>query len=92
VSPVSDTLIQQLSAAGLDGIEAAHPDHPPDLEAHYVSLAERLGLCWTGSSDCHGSIYDPVRLGMRTTPVEQLEELKARKLRPPAVSGQASSD
>ena len=81
VSPVSDSLIAELSAAGLDGIEAAHPDHPPELEAQYIALAERLGLCWTGSSDCHGAIYEPIRLGMRTTPREQLDALKARKLR-----------
>ncbi len=81
VSPVSDMLIAEFAAAGLDGIEAAHPDHPPDLEANYVALAERLGLFWTGSSDCHGAIYEPIRLGMRTTPREQLDALKARKLR-----------
>jgi predicted metal-dependent phosphoesterase TrpH len=92
VSPVSDRLIEEFAAAGLDGIEAAHPDHSPDLEAHYVGLAERLGLCWTGSSDCHGSIYNPIRLGMRTTPREQFDALKARKLRPPAVWEQASTD
>lgn len=84
VSPVSDALIEAFAAAGLDGIEAAHPDHPPELEAHYIALAERLGLIWTGSSDCHGAIYEPIRLGMRTTPREQLDGLKARKLRPPA--------
>jgi len=27
---------------------------------------------------CHGERYDPVRLGMRTTPVEQYERLKTR--------------
>jgi predicted metal-dependent phosphoesterase TrpH len=90
VSPVSDGLIEEFAGAGLDGIEAAHPDHPPELEAHYIALGERLGLCWTGSSDCHGSIYDPIRLGMRTTPREQLDALKARKLQPPAGWGQAS--
>jgi predicted metal-dependent phosphoesterase TrpH len=81
VSPVSDELIGEFAAAGLDGIEAAHPDHPPELEANYVALAERLGLFWTGSSDCHGAIYEPLRLGMRTTPREQLDALRARKLR-----------
>ena len=78
VSPVSDAFIEQLAAAGLDGIEAAHPDHTPELEAHYVALANLLGLCWTGSSDCHGSIYDPIRLGMRTTDPAQLERLNGR--------------
>jgi hypothetical protein len=48
------------------------------VEARYVARAERLGLFWTGSSDCHGARYDPVRLGMRTTPVDQFERLQAR--------------
>jgi 3',5'-nucleoside bisphosphate phosphatase len=77
-SPVPDELIQELAANGLDGIEARHPEHGPELEARYVALAERLGLVWTGSSDCHGALYDPVRLGMRTTPPEQFERLRLR--------------
>lgn len=77
-NPVPVALIEELAAAGLDGIEAAHPEHTPDVEAKYVALADDLGLLWTGSSDCHGDRYDPVRLGMRTTPPEQFERLKDR--------------
>jgi predicted metal-dependent phosphoesterase TrpH len=76
--PVPDGLIEGLIEAGLDGVEAHHPEHTPELEAHYVAIAERAGIFWTGSSDCHGTLYDPVRMGMRTTPPEQFEQLKAR--------------
>jgi predicted metal-dependent phosphoesterase TrpH len=76
--PVPPTLIDELAAAGLDGIEAAHPEHTEDVQARYVAMARDLGLFWTGSSDCHGTRYDPVRLGMRTTPPEQFERLRAR--------------
>jgi 3',5'-nucleoside bisphosphate phosphatase len=76
--PVPSTLIEELAEAGLDGIEASHPEHTPEVEARYIGEAEALGLFWTGSSDCHGTRYDPVRLGMRTTPPEQFEALKAR--------------
>ena len=76
--PVPGTLIEEMADAGLDGIEAAHPEHTPEVEARYVAIADRLGLLWTGSSDCHGDLYDPVRLGMRTTPPEQFERLRAR--------------
>jgi predicted metal-dependent phosphoesterase TrpH len=76
--PVPEDLIDELIGAGLDGIEASHPEHPPEVEARYVALAQRRGLIWTGSSDCHGTRYDPVRLGMRTTSVEQFERLEAR--------------
>jgi predicted metal-dependent phosphoesterase TrpH len=76
--PVPAGLIDELIDAGLDGIEAAHPEHTPEVEAKYVAQAEAAGLFWTGSSDCHGERYDPVRLGMRTTLPEQFERLKAR--------------
>jgi 3',5'-nucleoside bisphosphate phosphatase len=78
--PVPVALIDELAEAGLDGIEASHPEHTPEVEAEYVQMARRLGLIWTGSSDCHGDRYDPVRLGMRTTAPEQLERLRARAM------------
>jgi 3',5'-nucleoside bisphosphate phosphatase len=74
-SPVPDELIDELTDAGLDGIEASHPEHTPEVEARYMAMAEARGLFWTGSSDCHGLRYDPVRLGMRTTPPEQFDRL-----------------
>jgi predicted metal-dependent phosphoesterase TrpH len=76
--PVPMTLIEEMAAAGLDGIEAAHPEHTPEVEAKYVELANSHGLIWTGASDCHGTRYEPVRLGMRSTTPEQYERLKAR--------------
>jgi predicted metal-dependent phosphoesterase TrpH len=78
VSPVPDAVLDELTEAGLDGIEAAHPEHTPEVEARYVAMANERGLIWTGSSDCHGTRYDPVRLGSRTTPPEQFERLRAR--------------
>jgi predicted metal-dependent phosphoesterase TrpH len=78
VSPVPDEVIERMAERGLDGLEASHPEHSPEMEVRYTGLAERLGLIWTGSSDCHGTLYDPVRLGMRTTPPEQFERLQLR--------------
>src|SRR5262245_55759560 len=63
--PVPSALIDKLIAAGLDGLEASHPEHTPEVEARYVAQAEAAGVLWTGSSDCHGTLYDPVRMGMR---------------------------
>ena len=78
VSPVPVSAIEELVEAGLDGIEASHPEHTPEMELGYVEMAERWGLFWTGASDCHGTRYDPVRLGSRTTQPEQFERLRAR--------------
>jgi predicted metal-dependent phosphoesterase TrpH len=76
--PVPVDLIERLAEAGLDGIEASHPEHTPEVEARYVEMADGLGLFWTGSSDCHGTRYDPVRLGMRTTRQDQFARLESR--------------
>jgi predicted metal-dependent phosphoesterase TrpH len=76
--PVPPELIQDLIASGLDGIEAHHPEHTPELEARFESLAAGAGIFWTGSSDCHGTLYDPIRMGKRTTPPLQFERLKQR--------------
>ena len=76
---VTDELIGAMVEAGLDGIEAAHPDHRPEQERRYRDMAKSLGLVATGSSDCHGTLYDPVRLGSVTTDPEEFARLKARK-------------
>ena len=76
--PVPPILIEELAAAGLDGIEALNPEHEAQVEARYVEMAERFGLFYTGSSDCHGTRYDPIRMGSRTTPPEQFDRLKER--------------
>jgi acyl-CoA reductase-like NAD-dependent aldehyde dehydrogenase/predicted metal-dependent phosphoesterase TrpH len=76
---VPDAVIEEMATAGLDGIEAAHPDHPPEAEGRYRDMARRLGLVVTGSSDCHGTRYDPVRLGSVTTDPDQFARLKAKK-------------
>jgi predicted metal-dependent phosphoesterase TrpH len=49
-----DALIPVLASRGLSAIEARHTDHPADVEAHYKSLAGRLGLAVSGGSDYHG--------------------------------------
>jgi predicted metal-dependent phosphoesterase TrpH len=75
---VRDELIEELAANGLDGIEAAHTDHTPEMESRYREMARRLDLVATGSSDCHGTLYDPVRLGMVTTDPGQYARLRER--------------
>jgi 3',5'-nucleoside bisphosphate phosphatase len=62
-SSVPDELIERMAAAGMRGLEVDHPDHTPEACERYRALADRLGLIATGGSDCHGSRYDPVRLG-----------------------------
>jgi predicted metal-dependent phosphoesterase TrpH len=49
-----ESLIRALATAGLRGLEAFHPSHPPLLCQHYQELAGSLGLLVTGGSDYHG--------------------------------------
>lgn len=49
---------------GLDGLEAWHSDHPPDMAAGFAALAKRLGLCVTAGSDYHGTVKPKVQLGV----------------------------
>ncbi len=76
--PVPDALIERMAEEGLDGIEADHPDHPEETRERYRQMAGRFGIPFTGSSDCHGTRYDPVRLGTVTTHPEEFAKLKAR--------------
>ena len=74
---VPDALIAEMARGGMVGLEVDHPDHDEDQRARYRAMAERLGLIITGSSDCHGTRYDPVRLGCATTAPEMFEALKS---------------
>jgi len=74
---VPDALIDEMAQGGMVGLEVDHPDHDEDKRARYRAMAERLGLIITGSSDCHGNRYDPVRLGCATTFPEMFEALKS---------------
>jgi predicted metal-dependent phosphoesterase TrpH len=75
-APVPEDLIEAMSEAGMAGLEADHSDHTPDQREHYRDLAKRLELIVTGGSDCHGTRYDPVRLGSVTTDPDQFRALR----------------
>ena len=77
---VPDTLIEEMAAAGMGGLEVEHPDQDPAQRAHYRELAARLDLVPTGGSDCHGARYD-YRLGCESTPGELVDELRLRAAR-----------
>ena len=76
-SSVPHDLIEAMAAAGMGGLEADAGDHTPEQREHYREMARRLGLVVTGGSDCHGTRYDPVRLGSVTTEPDQFEALRA---------------
>jgi predicted metal-dependent phosphoesterase TrpH len=74
--PVIDqSVIVELAAEGLAGVEVDHPDHADDDRAALRDLAGALGLLVTGSSDYHGT-NKTVSLGQETTDSEALERIE----------------
>ncbi|MFJ6724636.1 MULTISPECIES: PHP domain-containing protein [unclassified Streptomyces] len=74
---VPESVIAELAAAGLDGIEVDHMDHEPTTRTRLRGLAADLGLLVTGSSDYHGSRKTCV-LGEYTTDPEVYGEITRR--------------
>jgi predicted metal-dependent phosphoesterase TrpH len=75
---VPDDLIAAMAGRGMVGLEVDHTDHTPEQRSTYRAMAERLGLVATGGSDCHGTRYDPIRLGSSLCDPEQFAALRAR--------------
>jgi predicted metal-dependent phosphoesterase TrpH len=73
---VPDDVLEEMIGAGLDGIECDHPDHDPEAVERYTRIARDRGLVVTGSSDDHGTRYEPVRLGTVTTDPAEFARLK----------------
>ncbi len=74
-----DALARALAAEGLDAIEVFHPDHGPDEERRFGSLARELGLVQTAGSDFHGTDQGRKKPGAVTGDARMLDALLARK-------------
>ncbi|WP_328750334.1 PHP domain-containing protein [Streptomyces sp. NBC_00285] len=74
---VPESVIAEMAAAGLDGIEVDHMDHDEETRVRLRGLAAELGLLTTGSSDYHGS-RKTVALGEYTTDPEVYGEITRR--------------
>jgi predicted metal-dependent phosphoesterase TrpH len=74
-------LMPELTASGMNAIEAYHSDHGPGETAAYLDLAKQYGLLVTGGSDFHGVVKPDVKLGTGAdgnlhVPEELLETLR----------------
>lgn len=61
-----DAHLEALVALGLEGVEAYHFGHSPEVAAHFHARARALGLLVTGGSDYHG---EPTRAPGEPPPV-----------------------
>jgi len=71
--------IPALAAAGLDAVEAFHPDHDAAQTHEYTEIARRLNLLLTGGSDFHGDPEHGLEPGSVTLPAAEWELLNARR-------------
>jgi predicted metal-dependent phosphoesterase TrpH len=74
------TVLPELVAAGLMGIEVYHPHHSPSDIRHLESYCQEYGLLITGGSDYHGPTKEPnkgnVTLNGLQVPLDLLPPLK----------------
>jgi 3',5'-nucleoside bisphosphate phosphatase len=63
---VEPSVLVELSAVGLTGVEVDHPDHAPEDRELLRGLAADTGLVPTGSSDYHGT-NKAIPIGAETT-------------------------
>jgi predicted metal-dependent phosphoesterase TrpH len=83
-SAVLQDLIAELRSCGLQGIEVYYPEHSPQQQQLYKSLAGRFDLVETGGSDFHGNNVNGIEIGIGRgslyVPDELLQVLKERRL------------
>jgi 3',5'-nucleoside bisphosphate phosphatase len=79
---VSRQELKACADAGLDAVEALHPDHVPTQADAYQRWAAELGLLVTAGSDYHGPAVQPDRkLADRTLSAERFAALEDRSTR-----------
>ncbi len=71
-------LVKRMTGAGIDGIEAWHPNHNAAATRRILEFARRRGLVCTGGSDYHFDEAMKVPIGGMKVPVEAVERLKDR--------------
>ncbi|MEW5851289.1 MAG: PHP domain-containing protein [Myxococcota bacterium] len=71
--------IARLRAAGMDGLEVFHPDHPRHSHARWLRISRELDLIPTSGSDFHGESVAPRHeLGDADMLPARLEALRSR--------------
>ncbi|MFP4459357.1 MAG: PHP domain-containing protein [Candidatus Zixiibacteriota bacterium] len=68
--------IAKFKEMGIMGLECRHMRHSPAMIEYFENVAKKLGLLKTGGSDCHGEIYNPVKIGTVEVPDSWLSRLK----------------
>ncbi len=80
-----ENCVQELTRAGLQGLEVLYPQHTPKLVRQYLGLAAKFKLTVTGGTDFHGTPMPHIQLGCGSgelaVPDSVLSELDALRAR-----------
>ncbi len=71
-----EQIIYQLIMDGASGIEVWHPDHSYRWRQKLCEIALKNGLLKTGGSDCHGSRFGAIQIGLAGCSKEHVLRLK----------------
>jgi predicted metal-dependent phosphoesterase TrpH len=79
---ISRQELRVMADAGLDAVEAHHPEHPPNQAQAFERWAAELNLLVTAGSDYHGPTVQPGRkLGDRWLAADRFAALEERARR-----------
>jgi 3',5'-nucleoside bisphosphate phosphatase len=74
-----DERIPEFVQDGLLGIEAYHTEHPGASERHYLRIAKKHKLAFTGGSDFHNSNHNKSEIGIPHVPYLAVKSLMEKK-------------
>jgi len=77
----TDSIIPDLVAAGMDGIECFHTKHSTVMSERYLEIADKYKLLVTGGSDCHGFSKGRPLIGTVRLPYDHVQKMKERNSR-----------
>lgn len=73
----------ELKGYGLSGLEGYYTDYTPEMQSKYQSLAEELGMIYSGGTDFHAKMKPHISigtgLGNMKIPYSVLETIRKRK-------------
>ncbi|MEB3293608.1 MAG: PHP domain-containing protein [Synechococcales bacterium] len=73
-----ETVLPELVAAGLQGLEVFHPTHSPSETRRLQELCQHYDLLMTGGSDYHGKSSDGRILNSLRVPLDLLAAVRSR--------------
>ena len=77
----TNSIIPDLVAAGMDGIECFHTKHSTVMSERYLEIADKYKLLVTGGSDCHGFSKGRPLIGTVRLPYDHVQKMKERNSR-----------